>query len=154
VRAFLLTLPVLALLAACSQAPDGIDVDRLDQEVGGAIGDPSTCVLIVEKVTARVVYRSGSHANCGRRLPSCNAPGLISADELAKLAAAGEQRTVSCDSGPGGVNRVGWAAGSAPRSAGSEHGDLAYAAMMEGPSVLPGREIKIRLEAALRRAGM
>lgn len=153
-RAVLLALPVLALLAACSQAPKGIDVDRLDQEVGGAIGDPSTCVLLVEKVTAKVVYRYGTHANCGRPLPSCNAPGSISVNELARLAAAGEERTVSCDSGPDGVNRVGWAAGSAPRSPGSEHGDLAFAAMMEGPSVLPGREIKIRLAAALKRAGM
>ncbi|MES2035951.1 MAG: hypothetical protein V4466_17420 [Pseudomonadota bacterium] len=153
-RVVLLTLPVLALLAACSQAPKGIDIDRLDQSVGGAIGDPSTCVLLVERGTAQVVYRFGTHANCGRRLPSCKGPGAINVDDLGKLAAAGDERTISCDSGPGGVNRVGWASGPAPSSPGTAHGDLTYAAMMEGPSVLPGREIKIRLEAALTKAGM
>ncbi len=153
-RAVLLTLPVLVLLAACDPAPKGIDIDRLDQAVGGAIGDPATCVLLVEKGTAKVVYRFGTHASCARPLPSCQAPGSINADDLAKLAAAGDARTISCDSGPDGINRVGWASGPAPRSPGAEHGDLAYAALMEGPSVLPGREIKIRLEAALRQAGM
>jgi len=32
--------------------------------------------------------------------------------------------------------------------------DLAYAANMQGPTVLPGREIKIRVESAFRKAGM
>jgi len=32
--------------------------------------------------------------------------------------------------------------------------DLAYAANMQGPAVLPGREIKVRLESAFRKAGM
>ncbi|ATQ43590.1 hypothetical protein [Caulobacter mirabilis] len=150
-RRLVLVLPVLSLLAACDPAPKGTDLAKLDTEVAGAVGDPSTCVLLVEKGTAKVVYRYGTHANCGRPLPSCNTPGSLNADELAKLAAKGDERTISCDSGE---DRVAWASGAVPKSPGAQHGDLAYAALMVGPGVLPGREIKIRLEAALVRAGM
>ncbi|HRD46070.1 MAG TPA: hypothetical protein PLF78_06260 [Caulobacter sp.] len=153
-RALYLTLPILALLAACDQAPKGVDVNKLDAAVGEAVGDPNTCVLLVTKGGGDVVYRYGTHANCRRPLPSCQGEASLSAEALGKLAAAGETRTVSCDSGPNGENRVAWASGPAPKSAGAKHGDLAYAALMEGPGVLPGREIAIRLEAALVKGGL
>lgn len=150
-RRLVLALPVLTLVAACDPAPKGTEIGKLDAEVSRAIGDPNTCVLLVEKGTAKVVYRFGTYANCGRPLPACNAPGSLNTDELAKLAAKGDERTISCDSGE---DRVAWASGPAPKSPGTKHGDLAYAAVMVGPSVLPGREIKIRLEAALVRGGL
>lgn len=153
-RALYLTLPVLALLAACDQAPKGSDVNKLDAAVSDAVGDPNTCVLLVKKGGGDVVYRYGTHANCSRALPSCQGEATLTADALGKLAAAGEVRTISCDSGPNGENRVAWAAGPAPKSPGAQHEDLAYAALMEGPGVLPGREIAIRLEAALVKGGM
>jgi len=153
-RALFLILPVLALLAACEQAPKGADVHRLDAAVGDAVGDPNTCVLLVKKGSGEVVYTYGGYANCNRVLPSCQGDATLTATALGKLAAAGEVRTISCDSGPNGENRVAWAAGPAPKSPGAEHEDLAYAALMEGPGVLPGREIAIRLEAALVKGGM
>lgn len=153
-RPVLILLPVLALLAACDQTPKGTEVNRLDAAVSDAVGDPNTCVLLVEKGSGKVVYRYGSHANCSRALPSCQGDATLTADALGALAANGEVRTISCDSGPNGENRVAWAAGPAPKSSGAKHGDLAYAALMEGPGVLPGREIAIRLEEALVKGGM
>lgn len=154
-RPLILSLPVLALLGACNQsAPQGIDVHKLDAVVGEAVGDPNTCVLLVRKGAGDVVYRYGTHANCGRVLPSCEGGGTTTADALAKLAAAGATRTISCDSGPNGENRVAWAAGPVTPSPGASYGDIAYAVVMESPTALPGREIAIRLEAALKKAGM
>ena len=49
---------------------------------------------------------------------------------------------------------MGWASGPITPSPGAQYGDLAYAANMQGPSVLPGREIKVRVERAFRKAGM
>jgi len=154
-RALLISLSAIALLAACNQAPKGSDVHQLDAAVGAAIGDPNTCVLLVEKGSGNVVYRYGGHRACNRVLPACTDPAAtLTAEALGKLAAAGDTRTISCDGGPGGVDRVAWASGPAPKSADSTAGDLAYAALMVGPTVLPGREIAIRLEAALVKGGM
>jgi hypothetical protein len=155
VRPLILALPVLALLAACEQtAPKGIDVHKLDAVVGEAVGDPNTCVLLVKKGAGDIVYRYGTHANCGRVLPSCEAGGTTTAEALAKLAAAGTTKTISCDSGPNGENRVAWAAGPVAASPGATYGEVAYAVVMESPTALPGREIAIRLERALKKAGM
>lgn len=155
-RTPLIALAIATLpLAACAPAgPKGVDSDLLTQEVGKAIGDPNTCVLIVEKGSGKVVWRYGDYATCGASMASCQGAAALNADGLAQLAAAGEVRTLSCDSEPDGASRVGWASGPITPSPGAQYGDLAYAAVMEGPSVLPGREIKIRLEAAFRRAGM
>lgn len=153
--ALALTLPFFALLAACEPGgPKGVDSDRLTTEIGGAIGDPATCVLIVEKGSGKLVYRYGTPLRCARPLPSCSGPQQINTERLAELAAAGDARTVSCDAGPEGADRVGWASGPVEKSEGSTYGNLAYAAVMVGPSVLPGREIKVRLEAAMKRGGM
>ncbi|HRD27650.1 MAG TPA: hypothetical protein PLO65_05050 [Caulobacter sp.] len=142
-------------LAACEPTgPRGIDAELLNQQVGRAVGDPNTCVLLVEKGSGKVVWRYGDHSTCASAMPSCQGAAMLSPDGLAQLAASGEVRTLSCDSAPDGASRVGWASGPVVPSAGAKYGDLAYAAAMEGPSVLPGREIKVRLEAAFRKAGM
>jgi hypothetical protein len=141
-------------LAACEPAgPKGIDSELLTQQVSKAIGDPNTCVLIVEKSTAKVVFRYGDYMTCALGRPACDGVGILSTDDLAKLAAAGDTRTTSCDA-TGDAGRVGWASGPITPSAGSTAGDLAYAANMQGPSVLPGREIKVRLESAFKKSGL
>ncbi|MDO9222668.1 MAG: hypothetical protein Q7U20_03035 [Caulobacter sp.] len=151
--------PLLAVaglaLAACSPtAPRGADQSVMDQAVSKAIGDPNTCVLVLKPGTAEVVYRYGSFATCGRILPACSTPGTLTAEALGKAAAAGDVRAASCDTLADGSRRVGWASGPVPQTEAAEHDPLVYAAVMEGPSVLPGREIKARLEPALVRAGM
>lgn len=152
----LLTVAASALaLAACAPAgPKGVDAELLTQQVRKAIGDPNTCVLIVEKGSGTVVWRFGDYTTCATARPACDRPGTITTDDLAKLAAAGDARTLSCDAPGEAGDRVGWASGPITPSAGAQYGDLAYAANMQGPSVLPGREIKVRLESAFRKAGM
>ncbi len=154
-RPVLILLPALALLAGCdATAPSGVDVHKLDAAVGEAVGDPSTCLLLVEKGSARVVYRFGTHSNCGRTLPSCEGAGTTTANDFAKAAAAGTEKTISCDSGPNGENRVAWASGPVVKSPGAKYDDLAYAVVMESPTALPGREIAIRVNRAFAKAGM
>lgn len=154
-----LSLAIVALsalgLAACEPAgPKGVDADALNETVGNAIGDPNTCVLLVEKGSGKVVYRYGSHTTCLRPLPACSAPGTLTPEDLGKLAASGDARTVSCESNAETGGRVGWASGPVVKSPGAEYGDLAFAAVMEGPTVLPGREISVRVQGAFRKAGM
>ena len=110
-------------------------------------------MLIVEKGTAKVVFRYGEYTTCALGRPACDGAGTLSTDDLAKLAAAGDTRTTSCDA-TGDAGRVGWASGPITPSPGAQYGDLAYAANMQGPTVLPGREIKVRLESAFRKAGL
>jgi len=154
-RALLISLSATALLAACNQAPTGTDVNQLDAAVGAAVGDPNSCVLLVEKGSGKVVYRYGEYGACNRVLPACTDPAAtLTAEALGKLAAAGDVRKISCDTGPAGESRVAWATGPVPKSTDSKAGDLAYAALMLGPTALPGREIAIRLEAALAKGGM
>ncbi|MFZ5669021.1 MAG: hypothetical protein ACOY4K_05980 [Pseudomonadota bacterium] len=152
----ILALAAAAGLAACQPSgPRGIDNELLTQEVRKAVGDPNTCVYLVEKGGGRTVFQYGEYGTCHRGLPSCEAAGgLLDAAGLARLAAQGDARTTSCDSEPDGASRVGWASGPVTPSPDAAYGDLAYAAVMEGPTVLPGREIQARLEAAFRRAGM
>jgi hypothetical protein len=45
---------------------------------------------------------------------------------------------------------VGWAAGKVA----SDSRDLVYSAVMEGERALPGQEMKARLDAAFRKAGL
>ncbi|MDP1965402.1 MAG: hypothetical protein Q8K93_24720, partial [Reyranella sp.] len=133
-----LALAALSLiLTACGpSAPKGVDAERLRSEVSKAIGDPYTCVLLVEKGSGDVIWRFGDYSTCARSLPSCQGAARLNADGLGKLAAAGEERTLSCASTADGGSRVGWASGTAPMSEGAKHRDLAYAAVMEGPTVL------------------
>lgn len=144
----------LALAACDPTGPRGIDPDQLHDAVSNAIGDPNTCVLLVEKGSGTVVWRFGDYTVCATARPACDGAGTLTTDDLAKKAAAGDTRTLSCDALGEAGDRVGWASGPITPSAGAQYGDLAYAANMQGPSVLPGREIKVRLESAFRKAGM
>jgi len=144
----------LALAACNPTAPKGVDKARLDGAISKAIGDPNTCVLLVKAGGGEVVYRYGDYSTCARSMPACSQPGMLNADELARAAAGGDARTASCASAADGSRRVGWASGPVAKSEGARYGDLVYAAVMEGPTVLPGMAIKARLEAALKRAGM
>jgi hypothetical protein len=147
----ILTLP---LLAACDPKPAGVNPDQLGDAIGRAVGEPATCVLIVERPSGKLLYRYGGHINCTRALPSCDGTATINVEQLAQLAAKGDERAVSCPSGADEGRDVAWAAGPIEPSPGSRYGNAAYAAMMEGETALPGREIKARLEPALRRGGM
>ena len=145
----------LALAACQPPSPKGIDAQTLHDAVSDAIGDPNTCVLIVEKGAGKVVFRYGELTTCAIARPACDgAGGMMATDELGELAAAGDVRTTSCDALGEAGDRVGWASGPITPSPGAQYGDLAYAANMQGPSVLPGREIKVRVESAFRKAGM
>ena len=78
----------------------------LDDGIAATIGDPTTCVLVVEKGSGKVVYRYGRYMTCGVSFPSCQGAKTTTADDLAKAAAAGEARSASCGSPAGGVGYV------------------------------------------------
>ena len=60
-------------LAACDPpGPKGIDAEMLRQQVSKAIGDPNTCVLIVEKGSGNVVWRFGGYTTCAMGRPACD----------------------------------------------------------------------------------
>jgi hypothetical protein len=145
-----LILVLAASLTACSpKAPPGVDTAVLDEAIANSIGDPTTCVLVVKKGSGEVVYRYGRQLTCGTKIPSCQAGGTTSVDALAKEAAAGATRTVSCPSPAGGVGiAIGPVTATRP-----ELGELAYAAAMNSAHVLPGIEIARRLDGALARGG-
>jgi len=136
------------ILGACAPAaPEGVDKAALDEAVSVAIGDPGTCVLISEQ--DKVVYRYGTHAICGRKLPACDGPGLRTLDQLLKSApTSGAPQTASCRSNPDGSRLVAWAAGPI------EGRGLKYAAVMEGEFVPPGIVIHDKLKGAFARAGL
>lgn len=155
VTVFAIAAMSLALAACQPPAPKGIDAQTLHDAISDAIGDPNTCVLIVEKGGGKVVFRYGEPTTCAIARPACDdAGGMMATEELGEKAAAGDVRTTSCDALGEAGDRVGWASGPITPSPGAQYGDLAYAANMQGPSVLPGREIKVRLESAFRKAGM
>ncbi|MBX3479668.1 MAG: hypothetical protein KF842_04665 [Caulobacter sp.] len=150
-------LPCLGLtavmLAACEPTPKGVNGQTLLDEVARVVGDPNTCVLIVEQETGKKTFQYGDPSACIRKLPDCNG-GTLNTTDLAELAAKGDDRAISCDSAPEGARTVAWATGPVETSPGSSAGKLAYAAMMEGERALPGREIKARLGPAFRRGGL
>jgi hypothetical protein len=139
-------------LAACSRHGAGggaAPAGQLDNLVAGAVGDPSTCVLLAERATGRVVYRYGDEFNCDRQLPACDRPGTLDAKTALRFAAQG--RMASCPSSADGSRNVGWAEGSVPSKKGQ---DLVYSAVMEGERALPGHEMNARLYDAFSNAGM
>ena len=146
-RLSLLLLSSLALAGCGPKAPEGVDKRVLDAAVSQAVGDPGTCVLIAEAGGGQV-YRFGTHAVCGRKLPACAGQVLQTTGDLLKKVAAGRKvDTASCASvSPG--RRVGWAAGPIQGSA------LVYAAVMEGPNTPPGLVIDDKLQTAFRKAGL
>jgi hypothetical protein len=139
-----------AALSACSPgAPKGVSKDKLDDAVGGAIGDPATCVQIAEP-SGRVVYQFNNHIACGRSLPACGKPGATqTVAQLLKAVAADHQPRMASCTWPNDPSRgISWAAGPIPGK------DLTYAALMEGQRALPGRMMAERLEDAFKTSGV
>lgn len=145
----------LCLVAgACSPGLKGVDDSALQDAVSRAIGDPSTCVLLVDH-SGKTLWRYGTHMTCARDLPACAKPGeTMTIEDLAQRAAKGEEVTISCPSSPDGLRSVGWASGPVQASPNAKHPPLAFAALMEGERALPGREITARLNEAFSQAGL
>ena len=145
----------LALTASACSPSIGVDKAVLDDAVGDAIGDYNTCVLLVTGEN-KVAWRYGTRMTCARQLPACAADGGVTTAGLLVEAAAtkGFETAISCPSKPDGSTTVGWAAGPVPAGESATREPLFYAAVMEGERALPGREIKLRLENALTKAGL
>jgi hypothetical protein len=142
----------LAMLAlsACGPRAPALPKDALDQSIAATIGDPTTCVLIVDRTSGKTVYSYNGGFNCQRGLPACDRPGFMSATQALTLAASPGGRKASCDSIADGSRTVGWAAG---RIASSKH-DFIYSAVMEGQRALPGQEMASRLDDDFSNAGL
>ena len=147
---------IAALLAACSPhggggtSAGGLPSSQLDNQIATAIGDPTTCVLLADAATGKVLYRYGDDFNCARGLPACDAPGLINAKSGLQFATKPGGRFASCNSLPDGSRTVGWAEGPVQ----SAKHKLIYSAVMEGQRALPGREMNARLYDAFSKAGL
>ena len=131
--------------AAAGVLPSG----ALDHYIGDAIGDPTTCVVIADRATRKVLYRYGQLFNCVRGLPACDRPGVMSAENALALADTVDGRGASCPTSADGTRRVGWAEA---RIAGKR--GLVYSAVMEGERALPGQEMMGRLAEAFANAGL
>lgn len=141
-------------LAACSPTLKGVDESALQDSVSRAIGDPSTCVLLVDS-KAHILWRYGTHMTCARDLPACDKAGdTQTIEDVARRAARGEQAAISCPSSPDGLRSVGWASGPVQSSPHAKHPPMFFAALMEGERALPGREITARLNDAFSEAGL
>jgi hypothetical protein len=148
----LLVLGAAVLAAACTPAADrGMHDSRLDAQIAGAIGDPSTCVLLQDRKTGQIIYRYGTDFNCVRAMPACDRPGSTSAHDALAFASQPGGRMASCASNADGSRRVGWAEGPVASQKGR---DLVYSAVMEGQRALPGHEINARLYDAFGKAGV
>lgn len=151
----MITLFLAALtLAGCSKLAAsgavGLPIGALDQAIGDAIGDPSTCVLLADPSTGKVVYRYGQSFNCVRGVPACDRPGFLSASEALALAGTAGGRGASCASVADGSRTVGWAEGAVA----GKRARLIYSAVMEGQTALPGHEMAARLDGAFQKAGL
>jgi hypothetical protein len=128
----------------------GLPGGALDQAIGRAIGDPSTCVLLADASSGKVLYRYGESFNCVRGVPACDRPGFLSATQALALASRPGGRGVSCASVADGSRTVGWAEGTVV----GKRAGLIYSAVMEGQTALPGHEMAARLDDAFQQAGM
>jgi hypothetical protein len=138
-------------LAACAKPPGGaLPSDALDRAIGASIGDPTTCVIIAERSSRKVLYTYGQRFNCVRGLPACDHPGYLTARQALTLADTSDGRGASCPSNSDHSRNVGWAEG---RIA-SKKRDLIYSAVMEGDRALPGQEMISRLTDAFSSAGL
>ena len=140
------------MLCACAPTPpsgQGLPT-TLDNQIAAAIGDPTTCVLLADRVTGKVVYRYGDDFNCSRALPACDSAGSMNAKDGLKDASAPGGRMQSCPSLPDGSRMVGWAEGRVQ----STKRDLIFSAVMEGQRALPGHEMNARLYDAFQKAGL
>ena len=150
----IVTVAVAALnLAACNRvAPRAvIPSDALEAAIGKAIGDPTTCVLIAQRASGKILYTYGQAFNCLRGLPACDRPGTLSAQGALGLADSLDGRHTSCNSIPDGSRQVGWAEG---RVTSRTNRDLIYSAVMEGQQALPGEEMSARLQGVFARVGL
>jgi hypothetical protein len=143
----------LILLGACSpggSSGGGLPAGQLDNQIAAAIGDPTTCVLLADAATGKVVYRYGDDFNCSRALPACDTAGQMTAKDGLKNATAPGGRMQSCPSLPDGSRMVGWAEGRVQ----SPKRNLIFSAVMEGQRALPGHEMNARLYDAFQKAGL
>ena len=135
-------LGMLLFIAACApKGPEGVDPDLLAQAVGESVGDPGTCVVLAERDSGKIVWKSAKSYVCARTLPSCVTSAETSVEALAKEAAKGGVLMTGC-------SNVTWAAGPTRREG------LVFAAVMQGERALPGIEIARRLDKAFERAGL
>ena len=142
---------IAAPLSACApKSAQGLQTSQLDNQIAAAIGDPTTCLLLADGKTGKVVYRYGSDFNCDRTLPACDVAGVINAKAALQYATRPGGRMASCASVPDGSRQVGWAAGRVQ----STKRDLVFSAVMEGERALPGHEINARLFDAFQKAGL
>ena len=146
----LAALSAALVLAACAKSGSGLPSDALDLQIGRAIGDPTTCVLIADRSSHKVLYSYGQKFNCLRGMPACDRPGYMSAQQALSLADTAEGRGASCTSTPDGSRMVGWAEG----RVNSSRRDLIFSAVMEGDRALPGQEMLARLADAFSAAGL
>lgn len=137
-----------ALLSACAPtAPKGVDKAVFDEAISRSIGDPGTCVLIGQQ--GKLIYQYGTHVVCGRKLPSCEGPGLRDLADLLKNApTSGPDKTASCPSNAEASRVVAWSAGPIAGT------DMVYAAVMEGAQTPPGIVISDKLKGVFARAGV
>jgi hypothetical protein len=143
-------LGTLAALGLWACAPAGLHANRLDNAIGAAIGDPSTCLLLADAQTGKVVYQYGDAFNCGRLLPACDAPGSMNAHTALQFASRPGGRMASCPTSADGSRTVGWAEARVQ----SSKRNLVYSAVMEGQRALPGHEMNARLYDAFQKAGL
>jgi hypothetical protein len=140
-----------AALGACTpKSAQGLQSTPLDNQVAAAIGDPSTCLLLADGASGKVVYRYGTDFNCTRTMPACDFSGDINAKGALQYAKRPGGRMASCPSVPDGSRTVGWAEGRVQ----STKRSLVYSAVMEGQRALPGHEINARLYDAFQKAGL
>jgi hypothetical protein len=138
------------LVVACAPPATRLPSAKLDSLIGDYIGDPSTCVLIADKASGKVIYTYGDHFNCVRALPACDRSGTLSGRQALALAATPGGRGASCPSVADGSRSVGWAEGAI---AGSQP-PLLYSAVMEGQTALPGIEMNTRLAQVFLDTGL
>lgn len=142
---------IAAPLGACApKSAQGLDTTALDSQIAAAIGDPTTCLLLADGATGKVVYRFGPDFNCSRTLPACDFAGVMNAKAGLQYAKRPGGRMASCASVPDGSRRVGWVAGRVQ----SAKRDLVFSAVMEGERALPGIEMNARLYDAFQKAGL
>ena len=137
-------------LGACAKSGADLPGDALDQQIGRAIGDPTTCVIIADRSSHKVLYTYGQKFNCLRGMPACDRPGYLSAQQALSLADTADGRGASCPSNPDASRMVGWAEGRVK----SSKRDLVFSAVMEGDRALPGQEMSARLGDAFSAAGL
>ncbi|MDP1618081.1 hypothetical protein [Phenylobacterium sp.] len=144
-----LTAAALLIFACAPAGPEGVDTSILDREIGQRIGDPSTCVLIAERASGKIVHRYGTNTVCARTYPGCQDQPARTVEGLLKsLGPAAEAVASSCPTATDGSRSVGWAAGPVAGR------DLVFAAVMEGQRALPGMIMTDRLASAFSAAGL